>query len=154
MFSPGSNADYQDTNITNDGFWPDLNAGDFEKRRGVPATMNKDTIAHALVAAVGQVNIALAYVKAGHMANGYTTAKDVPGQPGIGNENLVVIVYRNAVFAMAKAALLPEFATQQTKDAGDRVAESETDTKQSLLAEAQQHIRTLSGESRCGVDLL
>ncbi|MFA0607260.1 head completion/stabilization protein [Vibrio amylolyticus] len=154
MFSPGSNADYQDTVITNDGFWPDLNAGDFERRRRVPAHMDKDTIAFAIAAAIGQTNITLELVKAGHLANGYQKASEIPDLPSVLNQNLVEVAYCKAVFALAKAELLPEYATQQTKDAGDRVAESAVETKDSLLAESQQHIRTLQGKTRCGVDYL
>ena len=154
MFSGSPGAEYQDTTITNDGFWPDLNAGDFEKRRGVPADMNKEMIAHSLAAAVGQVNIELAKHKEELQKQGIKCANDSSGQPSVGNKNLLIILYEKAVFSRAKAELLPEYATQQTKDAGDRVAESEADTRGSLLTESQQHIRAIKGKSRVGVGLL
>ena len=154
MFSGSSGTDYQDTQITNDGFWPDLNAGDFEKRRGIPADLNSDSIAFSLAAAIAQINIELTDLKATHQASGTAKASDVAGQPMLGGKNLLVILYEKAVFARAKADLVPEFATVQMRDAGDRVAESETDITDRLLAESQQHIRAIKGKSRCGVDLL
>nr|VVV04447.1 hypothetical protein AW0309160_01842 [Aliivibrio wodanis] len=154
MFSGSSGADYQDTVIENDGFWPNLNAGDFEKRRSIPTDMDSETVAYALAAAIAQINIALINKKTAYEAEGITSANEVLGQPKIGDKNLLVILYEKAVFARAKADLVPEFATVQTKDAGDRVAESGTLITERLLAESQQHIRAIFGKSRVGVELL
>ncbi|AZL84371.1 head protein [Aliivibrio salmonicida] len=154
MFSGSSGADYQDTVIENDGFWPNLNAGDFEKRRSIPTDMDSETVAYALAAAIAQINIALINKKTAYEAEGITSASDVPGQPMIDNKNLLVILYEKSVFARAKADLIPEFAMVQTKDAGDRVAENETLITERLLAESQQHIRAIFGKSRVGVELL
>ncbi|MEZ9620195.1 MULTISPECIES: head completion/stabilization protein [Vibrio] len=154
MFNGSSGADYQDTKIINDGFWPDINAGDFEKRRGVPAHMDKEAIAYAVAAAIAQLNIELNTTKEQYQKSGFAKASSVTGQPSIGEKNLLVILYEKAVYARAKADLLPEFATQQTKEAGDRVAEKESDTKESLLAESQQHVRAMKGKGRVGVELI
>lgn len=154
MLSGKSGTEYQDTNIINDGFWPDLNAGDFEKRRGVPAEMDKEAIAFALAAAISQINIELSNKKAQCLEEGIEKAEAVTGTPAIGDKNLLVILYEKAVFARAKSDLLPEYATQQAKDAGDRVAESEPETRNSLLAESQQHIRAINGKSRVGIELI
>ena len=68
MFSGSSGADYQDTVIENDGFWPNLNAGDFEKRRSIPTDMDPETVAYALAAAIAQINIALINKKTAYEA--------------------------------------------------------------------------------------
>lgn len=154
MFSPSTGSGYQNTEIQNDGFWPDINAGDFEQRRGVPAHMDKQAIASAVAAAMAQINIALTKVKNKHQSEGVETAASVQGQPSIGEKNLLVILYESAVYARAKADLLLEYATQQTKDAGDRSAESGSETKTSLLAESQQHVKAIKGKSRVGVELI
>ena len=153
MFT-GQNKEYQNTEIENDGFWPNINAGDFEKRRGVPIDLDNDSIAYSVVSAVGQINIELQKTKIAYLADGYSTANAVPGQPKIADKNLLVILYEKAVFARAKSELLPEYATQQTKDAGENVASSQAEIRDQLLAESQQHIRAIKGESRCGVALL
>lgn len=154
MLNGKPSTEYQDTSITNDGFWPDINAGDFEKRRGIPADMDPETIAYAVATAISQINIELTDKKAEYIELGYKTASSVEGQPCIGEKNLLVILYEKAVYARTKADLLPEYATQQTKDAGDRVAENEAETRNSLLAESQQHIRAIYGKSRVGVELI
>lgn len=154
MFNGKPDTDYQDTQITNDGFWPDINAGAFEKRRGVPADMDPDTIAVSVAAAIAQVNSELVDVKTRHEAEGITRAADVAGHPCIGDKNVLVILYEKAVFARAKADLLPEFATTQMRDVGENVAQREPETRDSLFAESLQHIRTITGKCSTGVELL
>lgn len=154
MFNGQSQTAYQDTVIENNGFWPDINAGDFEKRRGVPIDLDKESIAYSVAASIAQINIELKRTQSAHQSAGYTTANDVPGQPKIADKNLLVILYEKAVFARAKSELLPEYATQQTKDAGENVASSQSELRDQLLAESQQHIRAINGNSRCGVALL
>ena len=154
MFNGQVGAEYQNTEIENDGFWPNLNAGDFEKRRGVPMNLDKDSIAYSVAAAMAQINIELAGVKTVYIEAGTETAAEVAGQPTIGVKNLLVILYEKAVFARAKSELLPEYATTQMKDAGENVAVSQADMRDQLLAESQQHIRAIKGNGRVGVALL
>ena len=148
------NGSYQDTNIENDGFWPDLNAGDFEKRRGIPADMDAEAVALSLAAAMSQINIELARIKAGHQGDGVDKAEHMTGLPKVLGKNSLTILYEKAVFARAKADMVSEFASVQTKEAGDRIAENERGISDRLLAESQQHIRAIHHLSRCGVALL
>lgn len=154
MFNGQNQTAYQDTVITNNGFWPDINAGDFEKRRGVPVDLDKESIAYSVASAIAQINIELENKRIVYQGAGFTTANEVPGQPKVKDKNLLVILYEKAVFARAKSELLPEYATQQTKEAGENVASRQAEIRDQLLAESQQHIRAIQGESRCGVSLL
>lgn len=154
MFDGKPTGSYQDTDIENDGFWPNLNVGDFEKRRGISVKLDSEAVALSLAAAVSQINIELRKVKAGYEAEGIAQAEDIPGLPQVLGKNSIVILYEKAVFARAKADMVPEFASVTTKDSGDRVAEHERDITDRLLAESQQHLRALSGSTRCGVALL
>ena len=153
MFT-GERKEYQSTEIENNGFWPNINAGDFEKRRGVPIDLDEETIAYSVASAIGQINIELQKKQTEYQTAGFQTANEVTGQPTMGGKNLLVILYEKAVFARAKSELLPEYATQQTKDAGENVASSQSEIRDQLLAESQQHIRAINGKSRCGVALL
>jgi hypothetical protein len=154
MFNGKQTADYQDTQITNDGFWPDINAGDFEKRRSVPSDIDTDTIAMSVAAAIAQINLELVDIKTSHEAEGIARAIDVIGKPRVGDKNLLVILYEKAVYARAKADLLPEFSTTQMRDAGENLAQREPETRDSLFAESLQHIRTIKGKRRSSVALL
>lgn len=148
------NGSYQDTEIENDGFWPNLNVGHFEKRRGIPSKLDAEAVALSLAAAVSQINIELQTIKAGYEAEGITKAEYVSSLPKVFGKNSITVLYEKAVFARAKADMVSEFASVTTKEVGDRVAENDRDITNRLLAESQQHLRALSGSTRCGVELL
>ncbi|MCG9557899.1 head completion/stabilization protein [Vibrio kanaloae] len=154
MFTGSSDARYQDTEITNDGFWPNLNVGDFEKRRGIPAAQDPDRITIALVNAMAEVNRSLAQLKAEYQEQGYENAADVPVTPIVNGKNRLVIQYESAVNSRAKADLLPDIATVHTKDKGDHLADRSTDTRDDLMAESQRIIRNMLGVSRSSAALL
>ncbi|MGF1744974.1 head completion/stabilization protein [Vibrio minamisatsumaniensis] len=154
MFTGSSDTHYQDTEITNDGFWPNLNVGDFEKRRGIPAAQDPDRITIALVNAMAEVNRALAKLKTQYLEQGYGSAGDVPVIPIVNGRNRLVIQYESAVNSRAKADLLPDIATVHTKDKGDHLADRSTDTRDDLMAESQRVIRNMVGVSRSSVALL
>lgn len=152
MFN-GNTTDYQKATITNDGFWPDIEVGDFERDRAVPADMQPDTVAGVVLSAVAQINIELAITKAKLMAEGHWMAAEVDG-PHINGQNQLEILYRQAVFARAKADLVTEFGSVTQRSAGNNQATQSDDTRAALLAESQQHIRAIKGVHRCGIELL
>ncbi|MFB9135713.1 head completion/stabilization protein [Vibrio olivae] len=154
MFAGSTGANYQDTTITNDGFWPDINAGDFEQRRGIPAAQDGQRIAIALVNAMAEVNQQLARLKARYESQGHQHVSDVKTFPVLEGKNRVEYQYESAVFARAKADLLPDIATVHTKDKGDHLAERSEQTRNELLAESQRIIRNMKGLNRSSVDLL
>ncbi|HHX8362295.1 TPA: head completion/stabilization protein [Vibrio alginolyticus] len=154
MFTGSSGSDYQATEITNDGFWPNINAGDFEKRRGISAAQDSERIAIALVNAVSEVNQQLEDLKVKYQEEGHATAGDVPTFPKMNDKNRVVYQYESAVFARAKADLLPDIATVHTKDKGDHIADRSVEVRTELLSESQRIIRNMKGLNRSSVDLL
>ncbi len=154
MFSGSPSADYQDTVITNDGFWPDVIAGDFEKRRGLPASQDSERIATALVTAMAEVNKQLESLKAEYIEHGYSQASEVPANPSINGKNRIVIQYEAAAFSRAKADLLPDIATVHQRKEGDNLADRSEETKSELLAESERVIRNMCGMNRSSVTLL
>ncbi|WP_375750941.1 head completion/stabilization protein [Vibrio sp. HN007] len=154
MFSGSSGTDYQDTTITNDGFWPNVNAGDFERKRGTPTAQDDERIANAVVNAIVSVNLELEKLKDKYLDEGVAKAADAQVFPKTGEKNHLVIQYESAVFARAKADLLPDFSTVHQKDKGDHLAERSLETKSELLAEAVRITRAMYGKGRAGVDLL
>ncbi|MGF1696559.1 head completion/stabilization protein [Vibrio kyushuensis] len=153
MFTGGTK-DYQDTVITNDGFWPDMNAGDFERRRGTPPAQDQERIAIALANAISSCNIDLEDLKQKYIDLGHDKAADIPAYPMIDLKNQVVIQYEAAVFARAKADLLPDFSTVTTRKEGDNLAERAPETKEELLSECTRIIRNMYGKGRSSVALI
>lgn len=152
MFN-GNTTDYQQATITNDGFWPNIAVGDFERARSIPADMQPDTVAGVVLSGVAQVNIELMFTKTRLMAEGHGTAAVVPG-PSVNNKNQLEVLYQQAVFARAKADLVVEFGSVTQRSAGNNQATQSDDTRAALLAESQQHIRAIKGVHRCGIELL
>lgn len=147
MFS-GTPIDYQDEPLTNDGFWPDLNLADFQEQRSIPVDVDAETVAEALLTAAGEVNDLLQTVKDGYLAKGFGQASAVPGigRPG---ENLLCARYKKAVFARAKADLIPEFASQGRRES--HPGQESAETRAGLLAEGSIIIRAIKGLRRVTV---
>jgi hypothetical protein len=153
MFN-GKDDSYQNIEITNDGFWPDVNAGDFERLRGTPAAQDDERIAFAVVNAIASVNLQLEALKAKYQTQGIEKAEDIQAFPMVNNKNRIVIQYQSAVFARAKADLLPDFSTVHQKKEGDHLAERSLETKNELLAESERIVRNMLGKGRATVELI
>lgn len=150
MFS-GTPIDYQNAPIENNGFWPDLNLRDFQESRGIPADLPASLQLEKLLIAVSEVNALLAQQEIKHKTAGYDTAADIPGAT-VNGENSTVAQYKAAVFARAKADLLPNLASLGRRK--DNPAQESPETSAGLIAESSRAIRALKGLSRIGVALL
>ncbi|MDM5136547.1 head completion/stabilization protein [Aeromonas salmonicida] len=153
MFA-GKDIDYSTATIRNDGFWPDVAVSDFERRRALPADLDAQTTGAALLAAVAEINLQLVSHQVALQAKGYTSAAEVPGPSLEGGSNALTEQYLAAVFARAKAALLPEFASVTERATANNQLERSPDQRAQLLAESQQRVRSIKGKHRTGVSLI
>ncbi|MHA3464777.1 head completion/stabilization protein [Yersinia enterocolitica] len=147
MFN-GKEIDYQDVELTNDGFWPDLNLSEFQRNRSIPADIDADTQADALLASVAEVNLDLRRLAAGYVAEGYQQAAAVPGV-AMNGQTALISQYKKAVFARAKADLLGEYSTQFSRV--PNAGQENPETRSRLLAEASTVLRNMKGVGRCTV---
>ncbi|MCX2201977.1 head completion/stabilization protein [Pantoea agglomerans] len=147
MFS-GKPIEYQDSPLTNDGFWPDMNLSVFQRSRSIPADVDAETVANALLTAAAEVNSGLAGVQEKHRAAGYLTAADVPGVSMNGISQLAA-QYKKAVYARAKADLMGEFASVGRRES--HPGQESDETRKGLLAEASVTIRLIKGLKRATV---
>lgn len=148
----GRRIDYQDVPITNgDAFWPDLNLGEFQRSRTIPADTPADTAGRAVLAAIGEVNSTLAPVVKHWTECGTERAADAPGAR-MQDENTLTAQYKKAVYARAKADLMGEFATVGRRDT--HPGQESNDSRESLLAEAAYVMRSMLQLPRVGVHLI
>jgi len=150
MFN-GRTQDYDDTTITNSGFWCDITIDEFQKQRVIPLQIPVEMVKAALIAAMQGINIDLAEVEENYRKSKINSVQEISAQR-IDGENYAESLYKKAVFARAKAELLPEFNTLSGREIHQNreyVAE-----QKSLLAEATHAIRTLKGKKRGSVWLL
>lgn len=150
MFN-GRTQDYDDTVITNNGFWSDIYVEEFQKQRAIPLQIPIEMVKAALVAAMQGVDLDLADVAESYRKSAVNSVTEISSSL-INGENYAETLYKKSVFARAKAELLPEFNTLSGREIHQNreyVAE-----QKSLLAEATHAIRTLKGKKRGSVWLL
>ncbi|MBD1229319.1 head completion/stabilization protein [Xenorhabdus griffiniae] len=147
MFN-GNTVDYRDAPLTNDGFWPDLNLREFQEHRKLPADLDNDMLANALLATVAEINLALMVLKMRLKLQGYSTAAEVPGV-SINGQTAIVSQYKKAVYARAKADLLGEYTSLVSRAPNPGQESPEVRTR--LLAEAAVVLRNMKGHKRVTV---
>ena len=150
MFS-GKPIEFQDSPLTNDGFWPDLNLADFQRARSIPADVDAGTVGDALLTAAAEVNGQLASVQEKHRAAGHQAADDVPGV-SMGGISQLAAQYKKAVYARAKADLMGEFASVGRRES--HPGQESDETRKGLLAEAAMVIRQIKGLKRATVRVI
>ncbi|PKF51112.1 head completion/stabilization protein [Enterovibrio nigricans] len=124
----------QNTNIAGNG-WPDLSTADFRKVRRIPHVFDESSVAMAIEIAADNVQGQLAGVD-----QSLTGAK--------------LALYQRAVYALAHADLLPEFATQNRRDEAENTAEDAGEQGDRFRAQSTRDIAQIKGESPNGIELL
>jgi hypothetical protein len=129
--------------VENDGFWPSLAIGDLLKKYRVPSEFDDDTIKTALMMAIIRVNDLLEHVKTEIIAQGFDALLDyasVHHTRAVGGINAMQLQYEHAVFARAKAGLLP-FKTMEKRQQGESPVDDRLETEQYWLDESQGCIK-------------
>ena len=145
----GSHPDYKTLPIINgEPFWPDVDVGDFRRQRALPTTVQDDTLGHALLNAMGELNLNLKDVVTHWTQRGIHRANDVPGGK-MGDISQLTAQYKKALYARAKADLVGEFAITGRRDTHPALGDDEA--RQRLLGEAAITIRNMLQIPRVGV---
>ncbi|MFU2090678.1 head completion/stabilization protein [Gallibacterium anatis] len=147
----GNVTEYQNEIIESTGFWGDINIAEFQRQRAIPFQMPLEMVRAALVQAMQEMEIDLADVVEKYQSDGYAYVEQVGGVR-LDGDNFLQIQYKKAVFARAKADLLPEFMTLSAREVHenrDLVQERKT-----LLTEAAMAVRAIKGKKRSGVWLI
>lgn len=147
----GNDLNYQSVEITNDGFWPNINLEDFQKQRQVPPDLNNDLLTDALLASVAEINLSLESLKKQLISKGYNTASDAPGAKANG-QNALCAQYKKALYARAKADLIGEYTSIVSRAANPKQETPEVRSR--LLAEAAFVIRNMKGLKRVTVAMI
>lgn len=150
MFN-GVSVEYDESRISTNGFWGEIEVSEFQKQRAIPVQVPVEMIKAVLIQAMQEVNLELEGVAAQYQAQGINQVREISSVQ-IGGENFAQTQYKKAVFARAKADLLPEFLTLSARE----IHEGRTlvQEQKSLLAESYFAIRRLKGKKRGNVWLL
>ncbi|WP_175253451.1 head completion/stabilization protein [Pseudomonas sp. BMW13] len=147
------NAPAQPFNLTNDGFWPDIDAAHLRERQRIGSDVTNARLEEAAVAAMISVNRELRTLKLRYMALGHDTLEAVPADQ-INNESELVHTYRRAIYSEASAEVAERKRTYSATEAGAARGEAEELTADDYRRDKRFAIRDLLGISRTTVELL
>lgn len=131
------------TTIANDGFYPDLSLGEFQKLHRIPSHYADEAIAHQVDLARGELNHQLAAQKILWTADSHTTLAEVD----LADSGNRARDYKAAIFYRAKALLLIDFQTMSRRESAEDQAKEADATNQRLLAESRKAVRRLLGHA-------
>lgn len=155
MFNGRNQPELSDSVLGSNGFWGEIKVGDFQKQRSIPLQIPLDLVENALVYAIDSVELDLLEVEQFYRDKGYQFVEQLPSilhTNSTGTANRMHRLFEKAVFARAKAELLPEFTTLSAREIHEgREATSEQRT---LEKEATMAIRAIKGKKRSSVALI
>src|SRR5699024_2740297 len=141
----GNVTEYQDEIIESTGFWGNINIAEFQRQRAIPFQMPLEMVRAALVQAMQEMEIELADVVEKYQSDGYAYVEHV-GVVRFDGDNFLQIQYKKAVFARAKADLLPEFMTLSAREVHEN--RDLVQERKALLTEAAMAVRAIKGKKR------
>lgn len=139
--------------LTNDGFWPDIDAAHLRERQRIGSNVSNPRLEEAAVAAMISVNRELRTLKLRYMAQGHDTLVAVPAEH-IQDESELVHTYRRAIYSTASAEVAERYRTYSATNTGAAKGEEEEQSADDYRRDARFAIRDLLGISRATVVLL
>jgi hypothetical protein len=130
--------------FSNDGFWPDLSLSDLMSDYRIPPEYADNTIKWGLTLAVTYINSQLQPVKDSVLLTHAAFEDYADANPAeIGGLHPLLIHYRHAVYAHAKAYLLQQFNSLNRKENAENAAKESADTEQWWLTESHGAVLAL-----------
>lgn len=137
--------------IESDGFWGGVSVGDFQESRAIPLQIPLPLMKEALIYALHSVETDLKTETERYQSAGIEKVNDLD-LPKINGKNHLQALFQKAVFARAKAELLPEFATISARELHEK--RGDVSEQKQLQAEAVLAIRAIKGKKRGGVHFI
>lgn len=139
--------------LTNDGFWPDIDANHLRERQRIGGDVSNPRLEEAAVAAIISVNRELYSLKLRYMTQGHDTLSAVPADQ-VQSESALIHIYRRAIYSTASAEVAERYRTYSATNSGAAKAEEEDQSADDYRRDARFAIRDLLGISRSTVVLL
>lgn len=139
--------------ISNNGFWPPLDPANFRDAERVDSTITAPRLDQALRIAVADVNRQLADFQSLQMSAGHATADDVP-PPSWATSDHYPLLYRRAIYATAKAALLERYRDTSATGAGDERGQAKDEAADDYRRDARWAVSEILGQPHTTVELI
>lgn len=117
--------------VENDGFWPELKMVDLATQYRVPSELDNDIIKDRLILAIIDINDKLTPIKTSIVAADYEdfAAYNTANELKIGDVDVLIKKYEEAVFSYAKALILQLVKTLIRKAEAENLAKESTETE-------------------------
>lgn len=139
--------------LTNDGFWPDIDADHLRASLRLDGTASNARLQLAAVSAMLSVNRELASLRAEYQAEGYATLAAVPAAELQGLSGLIHL-YRRAIYCTAGAELAERYRSFDATAAGNQRADDLAPSIDEYRRDARYAIRDLLGITHSTVELI
>lgn len=146
--STGSTTDFT---LTNDGWFPDIDATAARSALRLDGSVTDIRLETALVNAMLSVNQDLAEFKTDH--EDHQSLESIPASQ-INKTSRLAILYKRAVICIAGAEIAERYRSYDTSASGDKNAEALTDSADELRRDARWAIRDLIGRVRTTVEMI
>jgi len=135
------------TTVKNDGWWPDFAVSDFQKRYRMPTEYAESLLVDGLQLGMAWANKELSGWRALREAEGFEALAAVEAST-LGDDSLLLVYYRRAVYSHAKGYLLTQYPTVDRREAANNEARESEQTESKFYEFAQQAVADLRGECR------
>lgn len=139
--------------ITNNGFFPTITTADFSQKTRLDGTVTLERIVQSLIVAISEVNQELTAWQVRQQVAGYATLADVPA-PQLDGESQKLALYRQAVYALAKAELIERYRDFDSTKSGHRHADEMEPGIDTYRRSARWAIADIQAKPRMVVELI
>lgn len=137
--------------LKSESFWGGVSIGEFQESRGIPLQVPVALVQEALIYALHSVELDLQDEVLAYVEQGYDHVRSLD-LPKINGANRLQTLFKRAVFARAKAEILPEFMTLSSREVHEK--RDLVNQQKQLHAEATMAIRAIKGKTRGGVHFI
>lgn len=142
-----------ETDIANDGFFPDVKASDFRKTMRQDKTVTTERLRSSLINAITSINRQLTPWKALQVEAGKATLAAVDPVE-IGGKPVKVHYYLQAVYSLAKAELIERYRDFDATNSGREKADEMDDTEDDYRRDARWAVADIQSKPRTVVELI
>lgn len=139
--------------VSNDGFWPDIDADNLRASLRLGDTVSDARLEVAIVAAMLSVNRELVGYRDRQILSGHGSAAQVPGEQ-LAGEPLLIHRYRRAVYCTAGAELAERYRGYDNTARGGDSADALTPSIDEYRRDARWAISDILGQTRTTVELI
>ncbi|SFT48760.1 head completion/stabilization protein [Pseudomonas marincola] len=139
--------------LSNDGFWPDIDADDVREAQRINPSVTNKRLEVAIVGALISVNRLLLAKKLNWQAEGFTTLADVPAEQ-INGASILQAQYLRAIYCATSVEVAERYRSYDTTNTGEKNAEELTASIDELRRDARWAVSDLLGLRRTTVELI